>query len=196
MSTARLFLALDLGPDLRRRLADCLQQLRPVFGDVKWVRPEAMHLTLHFLGDTPLARQADLGLAVSTAVAGQPPVPGVVKGLGVFPNPRRPTVVWAGITEGSDALGRLAERLRGALVEAGFPAEERPFSAHVTLGRIRGGMRLSPAALAEVLATWAETPFGSLAGDQVTLYASTLTPAGPSYEALRVWPLTAAAPGP
>ena len=193
MATARLFLALDPTAELQLRLADCTRTLGPAFGDVRWVRAEATHLTLLFLGDTAAERHEALTTAVSAAVREQPPVPCTVQGIGVFPDRRRPQVVWAGVTAGSEALGRLAARLRNHVREAGFEVEDRPFAAHVTLGRLRPRAQSPrPAALHDALDHWAETDLGRLAGDRVTLYESTLTPAGPRYHALHVWSLTTA----
>ena len=185
-------MALDLATELQHKLAECARSLSPAFGAVRWVRPEAIHLTLLFLGDTPEERLDDLTAAVSAAVAGQAPVPCVVKGIGVFPDTRRPLVLWAGIAAGGEALGRLAAQVRDTLGESGFGSQDRPFAAHVTIGRIRSRTgRVRPDAVQDALKRWSETHFGSFAGDHMTLYASTLTPAGSRYDALRLWPLAA-----
>jgi 2'-5' RNA ligase len=182
--------ALDLATELQHRLADCARSLSPVFGDLRRVRPEAIHLTLLFLGDTPAERLQPLTAALSTALAGQSPVPCSIKGLGVFPDLRRPLVLWAGVAAGGEALARLTAQVRDNLGKAGFGSDERPFAAHVTIARVRPRAgRIPPGAVEDALKCWSERPFGSLAGDHVTLYASTLTPAGPRYDALRIWPL-------
>jgi len=189
MASVRLFIAADLGADLKQQLVACQRHLRDGFPDVKWVHAEAMHLTLQFLGDTPRERLDELCLAVVPAAAGATPLTCTVRGVGVFPGVRRPAVVWAGISSGGAALGQLAVRVRDGLAAAGFVTDPRPFSAHITLGRVRQNARVSPRAVEDVLKRWEEHDFGRMAVDQLTLYASTLTPSGPLYESLRTWPL-------
>lgn len=194
MATARLFVALDLGPDLRRELAACVQRLRPAVPETKWVRPEAMHLTLAFLGDTPLERLDELSAVLTAVTSGTAPFSCAVKGIGVFPGTRRPAVVWAGIDAGSVRLGQLAQRVREGLAAASLPSDPHPFAAHVTIGRVRHHTRLRPGVLEEALRQWAMHAFGHLAVDQVSVYSSLLTPAGPVYELQRAVPLARLSP--
>jgi len=103
---------------------------------VKWVRPEALHLTLKFLGDVDDAREANLHVALAQ-VAGRGearPVSLHIEGFGVFPDFRRPRIVWAGV-EPDPALELLQHRVEQVFAPLGFPTEARPFRPHVTLGR-------------------------------------------------------------
>ncbi len=194
MATARLFVAIDLGPDLKRELAACVQRVRPALPDTKWVQPEAMHLTLAFLGETPLERLEELGTALTAATSGTTPFSCAVKGIGVFPGTRRPAVVWAGIDAGGAPLGLLAQRVREGLAGAGCPSDPHPFAAHVTIGRVRHHTRFRPGVLEETLRPWAAHAFGHLAVDRVSVYSSLLTPAGPVYELQRAFPLARLSP--
>ena len=189
MGSARLFVAFDLAPEAKQRLDDCRRQLRPGLGNLKWVRPEALHLTVRFLGETALERLDDLGAAVQATAAAQPPFSFSLRGLGVFPEARRPVVFWAGVADGRETLQRFAEDLRTSLALAGFGSDDRPFLPHVTLARARPDTRLRAGPVQQLLAEWSGRHLGETRLDHVTVYASTLTPAGPLYEVLRQCPL-------
>jgi len=189
MPAARLFMAIDVGPEVTRELASCRRSLSAALDGVRWVGAEALPLTLCFLGDTPMERLEPLESAIAAALPGQGPVACEVRGLGVFPGPRRPAVLWAGVSVGAEALAALANRLRGAIQREGFAVDEKPFAAHVTLGRFRRDARVRARVVEDLLKPWRETCFGGLTVDRITLYASALTPAGPVHEALRSWPL-------
>jgi RNA 2',3'-cyclic 3'-phosphodiesterase len=100
------------------------------------LRPED-HMTLHFFEELPTARIPLVLQAMTEAVAGIAPFDVEVRGVGAFPTPERPRVVWAGIGEGAVPLQAVADRLRGALSVREFPVERRPFVPHLTLARVR-----------------------------------------------------------
>ncbi len=194
MGTRRLFLAIDTDAALKRELGLCMESLDTVLEGVRWVAPEALHLTLSFLGETPTERFGELHEAIAAGVSGLGPFPCECAALGVFPNPRRPAVLWAGVTAEGALLSTLAERLREALRARAFGGDDRPFAAHITLGRFRRDARVRPAVLEGLLERWSGRRFGGFPADQVTLYASLLTPGGPLYDPLRRWPLGAPQP--
>jgi RNA 2',3'-cyclic 3'-phosphodiesterase len=133
----RLFVALAPGEGTRaalgreaRRLAERDPALRPV-------RPESMHWTLAFLGATAASEVERIVAALAPVASARAPLPVRVGGLGAFPDLRRPRVVWAGLVEGGDAMGALADEVRGVLRAIGERADERErFHAHVTLARV------------------------------------------------------------
>jgi 2'-5' RNA ligase len=106
--------------------------------DVRWVRLDGLHLTLRFLGPTPEPRLAPTSGAMAGVAAATPPVAIRLAGAGSFPARGRPRALWVGLDRGSEALADLAHSLDAALVEAGWPAETRPFRAHLTLARCDG----------------------------------------------------------
>lgn len=123
--------------------------------DVRWVRLDGLHLTLRFLGPTLDERIDAARSAVRAAAAVCGPIDASIGGAGTFPSPARPRALWLGVLEGSQALARLAGDVDAALVELGWPAETRPFRAHLTLARADGvpagaeiGARLVDAAAA------------------------------------------------
>lgn len=189
MPTARLFIAIDITPEVARELGSCRRSPGAALAGIRWVHAEALHVTLCFLGDTSMERLDVLAGAITMALAGQSPVACEVRGLGVFPGVRRPAVLWAGMSLGGERLTALADRLREAVRDQGFSVDAKPFSPHVTLGRFRRDARVPPQAVEDVLRRWEATGFGRLTVDRVVLYASTLTPAGPVYAALRTWSL-------
>ena len=146
-------------------------------------------MTLRFLGQVDDARVPDLGRVLGEAAAGLPRFELGIVGLGAFPSPIRPRVIWAGVGQGGEALGALARRVEGALARVGIPPEDRPFSAHVTLGRIREPRRAPD--LAAALASGAGRAFGTVTVDRVCLMRSDLSPGGSRYTEIAAAALTA-----
>ena len=149
-----------------------------------------LHVTLKFLGPIEETRVPAIADALGAAASRRAPFDLAVRGLGAFPDVSRPRVVWAGLEE-ARALGVLAGEVDGALAALGLPRESRPFSAHVTLGRVREPRR-NPA-LAAALARPAD--FGRLAVTRVSLMRSDLGPGGARYTEL-AGVLLAGAPSP
>lgn len=181
----RLFLAVELPEDAREKLAAHLRDGlggRPLPG--RAVAPASWHLTLRFLGGTPAERRAELVRAMREAHPGG----GFALrfgGLGAFPRPARATVLWLGVEEGAERLGALAAVAEDAARRAGFPAEERPFSAHLTLSRIRPAQDVRP--LLERVPAFRER----IPVDAIVLFRSHLGPGGARYEAVERFPLGA-----
>jgi len=110
---------------------------------VGWVRREGMHLTLKFLGEVSSARLPEIEKALSRAAEGTGSMKIAVRGLGVFPSPKNPRVIWLGILPEDDRLARLQERIDHALAPLGFQPEHREFRPHLTLGRIKSSRGLN-----------------------------------------------------
>lgn len=143
MDTIRAFIAIELPPAVKTELGRVAEGLGAGLprGAVRWVRPAQMHLTLRFLGDTPAERLPDVGRALDAAAATQSPFALRLDGVGCFPNRRAPRVVWVGLAapDGGESAPLLALKaaLDGALTPLGWPPEDRPFRAHLTLGRVK-----------------------------------------------------------
>ncbi|MDE3096806.1 MAG: RNA 2',3'-cyclic phosphodiesterase [Chloroflexota bacterium] len=189
----RLFVAIELPDEVRRALAATVAALSRtgMSGDaVRWVRPDGVHVTLKFLGATPEARLPAVEGALRAAAAAGRPFRLQLAGVGSFGGARNLRVVWAGVAGEVDALAALAARVDGALAPLGFPAEQRPFAAHLTLGRVRDGT--PPAARAGIFAALEALPPPPalpIPVDRVSLVRSTLGPGGASYRALAIFPL-------
>lgn len=142
----RLFVAIPLADAARSAVVALADEVRAVVdsasqeprSEVRWVRMDGLHLTLRFLGATDPSRVADVARVVDDVGVSQRPFRITVRGAGAFPSASRPRTVWLGIDEGREELGRLSQRLSEGLVAAGWPADERPFRAHLTLARADG----------------------------------------------------------
>ncbi|HOI43641.1 MAG TPA: RNA 2',3'-cyclic phosphodiesterase, partial [Elusimicrobiales bacterium] len=147
------------------------------------VNPDAMHLTLVFLGEVPPWRAEAAGRCLET-LSGSGPFTAVPEGAGFFPSAEKPWVFWLGFGDGAARLSEAAARLAGALRGEGFALDERPFVPHLTLARLKG--RVSPAAAAgaaaaaEVLCRGASFPVTG-----AVLFSSELFPDGPRYSELK-----------
>jgi 2'-5' RNA ligase len=157
--------------------------------EVVWVAPANFHLTVKFLGAVDIGRLPDVERALGDAVAGLSPFTLTLRGLGAFPSAARPRVIWAGTAQGAAELAGLAAHVERALSPLGFPPEDRPFSAHVTLGRVRTPRR-NPR-LAEALAASTAVELLSVPVERVSLMRSDLSPRGARYSELAAHPLAA-----
>jgi 2'-5' RNA ligase len=182
----RLFVAVLLPDAVRRALAAAVDRLRPLAPGVAWVASENLHVTLKFLGEVDDGRVTQVREALARAVPAGAPFDVRVRAMGAFPGAARARVLWAGIAD-AGPLAALADRVDTALGTAGFPRDERPFAAHVTLGRVREPRR--DAALAAALAEAATVDFGLVRVDQVVLVRSQLSPRGARHSPVGAWPL-------
>ena len=180
----RLFVALEIPGEIRGALAAFLKELRAIAPQAKWVRADNLHATLKFLGEVEPCKLA----AVKTALAEIRSPRAVVldfRGLGFFPNEKRPRVFWAGM-EASPNLAPLAADVDQALHKLGFPPEERPFTPHLTLARF------NPPGLPPLLEAAAQQnhsrSFGSLTTREFHLIESKLKPTGAEYTNLQSFP--------
>jgi 2'-5' RNA ligase len=155
---------------------------------VAWTAVDNLHITLKFLGAVEDTRLADIAGALAKA-ADRRAFDVEFRGLGAFPTPTRPRVIWAGTAE-SPAFTALAAAVEAALGALGVPAEERSFTPHVTLGRVREPRR-DPALTAALVAATTR-PFGTLRVDRVALMRSDLSPRGARYTELDARPLLGA----
>jgi RNA 2',3'-cyclic 3'-phosphodiesterase len=188
----RAFVAVEISAEVRQRLAEEQARLRRIGARVGWVAPENIHLTLAFLGDVFPDKIDGLRAALEAVGAATAPLDYVVAGLGYFGSPRAPRVLWAGVTDGAEALGALQHRVDGALRELGCTLEDRPFKAHLTFGRVRGASR-EAAELAARLDAARDVAYGTVAVERVLLMRSELRPAGPVYTVLHAAPVSGTA---
>ena len=187
VSTVRAFVAANLDSGLKAALARVQDRLKATRADVGWVRPENLHLTLKFLGQVEDGRLGAIGEAIAAAATGCGPIRLVFEGLGAFPYPRAARVVWIGLSHGAEALAKLQTRIETGLESLGFAREERPFTAHLTLGRVR-----SPAyreQLARALTGAPTETLGEMVLDRIELMKSDLHVAGARYSILQSFSL-------
>jgi 2'-5' RNA ligase len=176
----RLFVAIDLAPNLRSTIAAFIEGVRPFAPQAKWVRVENTHLTLKFMGEMEASRLSAV-LAVLATVRSDNLVTLEFRGLGFFPNEKRPRVFWMGI-ESSPNLKTLAADIDQTLHKLGFPLEERVFTPHLTLARLNALGPLPKLADATRGATMRS--FGSLTTNKFHLIESKLKFTGAEYTTL------------
>jgi len=186
MAALRTFFAIELGRGARHSALAVLEALRdrPGGDALRWVRPESLHVTLRFLGATEPSQVPELLDAVGAAVAGQASFELGLGPLSGFPSPRRPRVVALGL-EPEAPVAALAAAVEDGARAAGWPAEERPFRPHLTLGRLRRGRKPSAD-----LVTASVTPAREAwEVRDVVLFQSQLSPGGARYAPLARIPL-------
>ena len=183
----RLFFALELSDEVRDGLEQLRVRLQHHLPDARWVRPELMHVTVKFLGNTPNDQVGDVIEAGLAAVEGAGVCRLEAAGLGAFPGARRPRVVWVGLRGDLSPLARVVQHLETALEGLGFPKERREFSPHITLARARRGKRLP--SVADLIAKQGDSTIGLIAVSKLVLFESELTRTGPIYTAAAHFPL-------
>jgi RNA 2',3'-cyclic 3'-phosphodiesterase len=180
----RLFTALDLPAEVIGNLEALLEKLRPA-ARVHWIPPANLHITTKFIGEWPEGRLAELK-AVLVAIEARPPITVSIHQLGFFPNPRSPRVFWCGVeAPGLEDLAAATERATAAL---GILSENRKFSPHLTLARIKEGDR--PTGLSHAIARLTSLDFGRFVADRFFLYQSKLHPTGSVYTKLAEFPFS------
>jgi 2'-5' RNA ligase len=183
----RSFLALDLPEEILREIGRIRNRLEELIqGDIRWVRPEGIHLTLKFFGDISEIDIANIAAVVEKAAAGAAPFTLSIGGVGVFPDSRRPRVLWLGMNGDVPRLLIFQKELERSLQLIGFALEERPFRPHLTLGRIRSPKGLT--GLARVLEKGEEYAAAGFLASGLGLFRSELTPRGAVHTRLKWFP--------
>ncbi|MBI2870575.1 MAG: RNA 2',3'-cyclic phosphodiesterase [Candidatus Omnitrophica bacterium] len=185
----RLFIAIELADEIKASLAHIQEVLKRSPSQVKWVNPGQIHLTLRFLGETAEEKLEALKGAIREVAEGLSPFEFTLGPLGAFPKLENPRVLWVGIEKGQDSAKDIAQKLEEALALLGFQKEERAFTPHVTLGRVR--FIKDRTRLVRTLKSPSLTAEGSMTVTALSLIESTLTPQGPVYRTLDQFPLLA-----
>jgi 2'-5' RNA ligase len=135
----RLFIAINLPEAVKSVLLETVAQMGQRLPDkaVRWVKPEQMHLTLRFLGDTAVSQLPDLQNQLTQLTRRHSSFRVHLNGMGAFPNRKRPRVVWAGLDGDLARLQKMQAALEDHIVALGWSREKRPFSPHITLGRVK-----------------------------------------------------------
>lgn len=182
MNAIRSFIAIELPQPIQQKLTEIITRLKsPRTGVVRWVPVNNIHLTVKFLGDVSPTNLDLLMKMLKAEVSRQPVFSYTVAGLGAFPSPRRPRVLWVGITA-PPQLNTLVHRIEAETIKLGYAPEERPFSPHLTLGRVsQSATPEQVSQVAEVLAGMKVGELGVAEVSSVVLFKSDLTPSGAEY---------------
>ncbi len=185
----RAFVGIGLPEPCRAAIDRALSAFRKDSGRIAWVRERNLHVTLKFLGEIRPDQVDGLAALLADAAAGVPPFDVDVTGAGAFPTLRAPRVLWIGIREPLELVGKLQQNIETALSRSGFPREDRPFHPHVTAGRVKGA--LPPGWGDRFVGALSGIRFGSARVESFQLYDSRLSPAGATYTVVREIPLGA-----
>jgi 2'-5' RNA ligase len=179
----RTFISVELPDEVKKNIAELVNELKETGAAVKWVEPKNLHITLKFLGWVEGKNLDNLIALTDQAVSGRGSFKARFEGMGTFPEGKKPRVVWVGTVEGGEKLCDLAKVLEGKLSEAGFRSEEREFRPHITVGRVKENKGVER--LKEKIKNIKNAGFGEALVDRIHVMKSTLTPAGPVYEKVK-----------
>jgi 2'-5' RNA ligase len=182
----RAFIAIPAPRHVKDFLLQETMDLRRCRAKVKWVGPEAMHVTLKFLGQIPSDRLAGARRVCEEISRDIRPFSLRVQGLGAFPNISKPGVIWAGLLDEERAASRLASELDSGLNKAGFLKEKRPFKPHLTLGRTK--LRGKDEELSGAIRAGMDMMGPEFIADRIVLYRSDLKPSGAEYSIIGEYP--------
>jgi 2'-5' RNA ligase len=181
MAHVRLFIALETPEPVRKELGRVITGLKTAGADIRWEREEKLHATLKFLGGTPEERVGAVSDALATAASAASPLTVSYTGLGFFPDPHQPRVVWAGLAEPTGALKDLHAAIESSMERLGFTRELRVFHPHVTLGRVRGPRGVGALRARVETCTFDQPP---MTLHEVALIRSDLRPSGSVFTTL------------
>lgn len=183
MQKIRSFIAIPLPEEIQSAAGRMIQRLEPAASGIKWVAAENLHLTLKFLGDVDNRELIDVCKAMRHCCRGVEPFSLQFKGIGGFPDLQRARVVWAGVTDQSNALFDLAQSIDEKMADLRFKREFRDYQPHLTLGRLKKGSRVSDEFVRTAQAE-SQTVLGSMQVQQVHLCGSFLESGGPTYNVM------------
>jgi len=184
----RCFLAIDPPEVVLENIQAMQKRLKKsIRGVIRWVRPEGIHLTLKFFGDISAGDVENISEVIARRTIAVPPFTLEIRGMGAFPDVTRPRIIWLGITGQVGNLRSLQKDLEEEFFTLGFPKEDRPFRAHLTMGRVKvpkGIIGLAPA-----VETGGKLEAGNFIVGEVALFQSSLSPQGAIYTRLAAFPL-------
>ncbi|PIP67720.1 MAG: RNA 2',3'-cyclic phosphodiesterase [Candidatus Omnitrophica bacterium CG22_combo_CG10-13_8_21_14_all_43_16] len=178
----RAFIAVEIDNQTRQKISDLVSCLKKTGSDAKWITEDQMHLTLKFLGNIGWDKVQKISETLSVISDSFKSFKIGFSAIGAFPNLDHPRVIWLGIDKGQESLKILNGKIEAGLEKAGFAKEDREFSPHLTLARIRSPKNISN--LVKLIGEKNLTPAGELLIDKLTLFQSALTPKGAVYTAL------------
>jgi 2'-5' RNA ligase len=178
----RVFVAIEVGSEIKNKLSEYLSKLKRTGADVKWVPTENIHLTLKFIGYIEKEALINLNNIIKDAVLSIEPFSISIGNIGAFPNFKNPRVIFAGVDAEGSSLLRIYEKLDKGVESLGIKKESKKYIGHITLGRVRSQKNISE--LKDVLNSGIERCFGHEKVTSLSLIQSKLTPTGSLYTRL------------
>ncbi|NTV58144.1 MAG: RNA 2',3'-cyclic phosphodiesterase [Deltaproteobacteria bacterium] len=185
----RSFLAFELPEDIKTIVTRVSGEARKSSLDVRWVRPEFIHLTVVFLGGVQSEQIPSMGESLGAVCVNHGSFSISLKPMGCFPNSRNPRVIWLGLVGDLERMSRFRDDLQAALSPFGIKEEERAFRPHLTLGRFKKPAK-RPTELEQMLAKYGELSSPVCTLDELVLFRSDLKPGGAVYTKMLSWPLS------
>jgi len=182
----RTFIAIELPKEIKTALSRLQEQLKKSEADVNWVEPQNIHLTLKFLGERDYKKISIISAITEEIVQDKAQFTASITSIGAFPSINSPRVIWAGINKGDAQIKEIAAELEEKIAKAGIPKEDRPFSSHITIGRMRSVKNLDKL-IQEInkIAAGFDKQNLEFSVKSITLFKSTLSSKGPTYEVLK-----------
>jgi len=179
----RLFIAIDIPDEIKRAISELIGRLKKTGSDVKWVRPETVHITLKFLGEVEESKIKAITDRLEMISKRHAPFELEAVGTGVFPDYSRPRVLWIGIRQ-NEEVQKIYEEINTELKALGFEEENRAFKPHLTIGRVKSRSGLNQTL--KTLRGFSKRDFGKISVKEILLMKSTLKPTGAEYEKIHV----------
>lgn len=180
--TLRAFIAIELPDNVRAALHGVQEQLKINRFKATWTRSENIHLTLKFLGDIRRDKVEPIARVIKHAAEDCRPLTLRSQAIGFFPGVKNPRVLWTGLSGETNTLAKLQAEIDKGLVDLGFLKDKKPFTGHLTLGRIKGGGK--PELFIDIMKRFQNMTTDTFIVDSVNLYLSRLMPSGPIYSKL------------
>ena len=181
-SKCRIFIAVELPEKTKQDIRKLQREIASHGLAIRWVKPVNTHLTIKFLGDVDPSDIETINRILSDVAANHPRFDLVPRGVGVFPNIRRPGIIWTGIAGQTDVLGSIHNAVNSGLNDLGFSADKRPYRGHLTLGRIK--TRLDQSRLVTALRVNQDFVCEAFSVERLGMFKSELHPSGPVYTKL------------
>ncbi|MCX5781474.1 MAG: RNA 2',3'-cyclic phosphodiesterase [Elusimicrobia bacterium] len=175
----RLFIAVNIPEEIKEKLSVLTKRLKYKISDVRWIAKDNFHLTLKFLGEVREEKVDKINSAISDIAQNVQPFKVLFSELGAFPDLKYPRIIWVGVKEGSTELKGIAEKIENSLLPFGFEKEKRPFSCHLTVGRVKS-FKTKNISFEKI-----DTDFGSFVLERIDLMQSFLEKSGPGYKCLK-----------
>ena len=176
----RTFVSIEIPDDIKAKIEKLVKKLKLRLTPIRWVEKKNLHVTLKFIGWVKDEKVPALIDHVKQCAKGFKSFDLAFSGMGVFPTPKSPRVVWVGTTTGADNVKQIADCIEDEVAKEGIREEEREFSPHLTVGRIKE--KLDVTALNEFIEMNKDVDLGSFRVDHVSMMKSTLRRSGPIYE--------------
>jgi 2'-5' RNA ligase len=176
----RTFVSIEIPDDIKKKISELIEKAKLHLTPVKWVENKNLHVTLKFVGQVEDEKIMSITDCVKESIKGTKPFTLSFAGMGLFPNAEHPSVLWVGISKGSDKAKDLAEKIECRITKEGYRGEEKDFTAHLTIGRIKEKIDID--SLSKFVQKNGNVDLGSIKVDHVSVMKSTLRPAGPVYD--------------